>query len=202
MPNAIELTGQRFGRLMALRRSGTNSHGAALWLWRCDCGNEIERPTYPIRVGRQVSCGCHKVEQSRLRAKHGHWQSRTYRAWIEMKQRVKGKDATCRKHYSNRGIQIDPRWRKSFQAFLSYMGECPTGLSLDRIDNNGHYVPGNCRWTDQKHQLANTRRTVFVNWRGERRCLKHACQEAGVNYDRVRSRIRLGTEPQQAFDKG
>lgn len=202
MPLTVDVAGQRFGRLVGIRKSGVNRHGAVVWLWKCDCGKEIERPAYPIRTGRQVSCGCHKDEQSRSRAKHGQWQSRTYRAWVEMKQRVKGKDAACRKHYRDRGIAIAPEWLNDFEAFRRHMGECPVGLSLDRIDNAGDYVPGNCRWTDQRQQLANTRRTVFVQWNGEPRCLKHACLEAGVNYDRVRGRIRKGAEPQQAFDRG
>src|SRR6185312_13773350 len=111
--------------------------------------------------------------------------------------RVKGKDTVCRERYLNRGIKVDARWNDSFDAFLADMGECPPGLSLDRIDNSGDYAPGNCRWVTQRQQLANTCRTVYVKWQGKPRCLKHACQESGVNYDRVRSRIRLGANPQQ-----
>jgi hypothetical protein len=193
--------GQRHGRLVAIERAGHNRHGVILWKWKCDCGQEIDRVFQPIKEGRFVSCGCHRDQQSALRATHGKSGSRTYRAWIEMKARIGGKDESSRRHYRDRGITISERW-SSFEAFLSDMGECPPGMSIERIDNNGNYQPGNCRWATQREQLANTRRTIRIDLNGEERCLKHACQETGANYDRVRARIRSGMPPQEAFDRG
>jgi hypothetical protein len=199
---AEDFTGRKFGRLTAVRIGGHNDFGVRLWLWRCDCGIEIERPSGPIKQGRQVSCGCHKNEQSRLRAKHGKWETRTYRAWIEMKARARGKDDSSKKNYLDRGIGVDPRWQRDFAAFLSDMGECPDGLTLERIKNDVGYQPGNCKWATQGEQTRNTRRTVRVRVEDREMCLKDACAMAGVNYDRIRSRIRLGKSPQIAFDMG
>ena len=193
-------TGRRFGRLTALYLSWRDYSGLRQWMWRCDCGKEIERPSAPIKAGRQVSCGCHKNEQSRLRARHGRSTTRTYRAWIEMKARCRGKDEVSRKNYLGRGIKVAPRWNK-FEAFFSDMGECPPKMTLERIDNDGDYRPENCRWAFQRDQLRNTRRTIKVLVDGKEMCLKDACISVGANYDAVRSRIRLGAHPQAALGR-
>jgi hypothetical protein len=197
-----ELTGKKFGRLLAIERRGHNKHGVILWLWRCDCGKEIERPFEPIRQGRVVSCGCYHREMARTNAIHGQWQQRTYRAWLAMKGRVKGKDEVCRKNYLERGITVCEEWKNDFMAFWRDMGDCPPGLSLDRIDNDGNYEPGNCRWTDQHTQVCNTRRTIRVEVGGEIMALKEACAKLGVNYDCVRGRVRSGIDPQTALYEG
>lgn len=195
-----DISGIKFGRLTAISILGINRHGARLWLWRCDCGREIERVAYPIQVGRSVSCGCHKNEQSRRRALHGQWETRTYRAWIEMKARVRGKDESSVRNYSNRGIAVHPSWEKSFQQFWSDMGDCPVGMTLERKYNDGNYEPGNCRWATQHDQTRNTRRTIRVIVRNREICLKDACVLLGVPYDRIRARIRNGRVPQEALD--
>lgn len=129
------------------------------------------------------------------------WETRTYRAWIAMKARVKGRDDRDRKHYGNRGISIHPPWLEDFSKFLEDVGECPEGKSLDRWpDNDGNYEPGNVRWATQKQQMSNTSRTIFVVVNETKMSLKDACAAKGVNYDRTRSRIRAGVEPQTALD--
>lgn len=186
--------GDKFGRLTLMGRV----HDKPLWRWRCDCSAIIDRSFQAIRDGRQVSCGCYAADSARARAKHGRWRTRTYRAWIAMKARCIG-DA-CPEHYRLRGITVDPSWLNSFDTFFSDMGECPKGLTLERQDNDGPYGPGNCRWATQAEQLRNTRRSVFVIVDGHKLCLKDACAAKGVHYDRIRSRIRSGRDPQEAID--
>lgn len=79
----------------------------------------------------------------------------TYQRWISMKARVRSKHPDTYRHYGAKGIQVCDRWLNSFENFLEDMGECPTGLTLDRIDSDGHYEPGNCRWADYKTQANN-----------------------------------------------
>jgi hypothetical protein len=199
--NRNKLTaGDRFGRLVLIGKAGIGKFGNRLWRWQCDCGSIIDRNFQPIKEGRQVSCGCHAREESRKRAKHGQWRTRTYRAWVAMKARCIGDN--CPEHYKLRGISICDQWINSFDAFLSDMGECPEGLTLERIKNDAGYEPRNCRWATQAEQTRNTRRTIRVMVRGQEMCLKDACTEIGANYDRVRSRIRLGRSPQIALDAG
>lgn len=196
---SVDYTGQRFNRLVAVKLRGRNKHNQRLWLWRCDCGNQIYRVSGPIVDGRQLSCGCHRDEQSRLRITHGYTGSRTYRAWIEMKARCRGKDEICKKYYVDRGIKVCKRWVGSFENFLEDMGECPPELSLEREDVNKGYAPNNCRWATQHEQVKNTTRTVRVTIDNEIMCLKDACLLLGKNYDAVRSRIRKGLSPQSAL---
>lgn len=133
---------------------------------------------------------------------HGKSNTRTYRAWIEMKARTGGKDESSREHYRDRGISVCFKWKSSFVEFLNDMGECQPGMTLDRINNNGDYRPGNCRWVPQSQQLRNTRRTIRVVISGEEMCLKDACALVNVNYECVLSRIRSGIDPQRALYEG
>lgn len=211
MGAAVDFTGKKFGRLTAIRLVGHNRSRLRVWRWRCDCGKEIDRPPQAIKEGRQVSCGCHRDEQSRSRATHGRSNTRTYRAWIEMKGRCRGKDEPSRRHYVARGIKVCRRWEKSFAAFLADMGECPKHLTLERLDNDDGYHPRNCAWASQAAQIRNTRNTIRVSapWTNSFgvtlprvMCLKDACGITGANYDRVRSRIRSGASPQIALERG
>jgi hypothetical protein len=159
----LDLIGQRFGRLVVLRRTGSNSGGAAEWLCQCDCGNQVTMNS-SNRI-RTKSCGCLRKETSaatgRIRnATHGHTRShirsRTYKSWESMHARcyyVKQKNF---KHYGNRGIQVCDYWDK-FENFLEDMGERPIGCTIDRINPDGHYTPSNCRWATPKEQRANRR---------------------------------------------
>jgi hypothetical protein len=201
MRTSEDLTGLKFGRLTAIRFVGRNKHNHRLWLWKCDCGKKIERESGPIKSGRQVSCGCYAIEQAKGRAKHGGYKTKTYKAWINMRTRCQGTHgAFSAKHYHERGISVCERWDTSFTAFLEDMGECPPGMSLERIDNSGNYEPGNCKWITQAEQTRNTRRTVRVFVGGRELCLKDACAELGLEYSCVRSRIRFqGMSPQEAL---
>lgn len=150
-----DLTGLRFGRLTVVKR-GPNRGQAIRWWCRCDCGAGtlvLASGLTRTRDGRK-SCGC-----SRL--KHGHARNGRehplYGVWQTMIKRCENGRAINYPHYGGRGIRVCERWRHDFAAFLKDVGERPTPQhSLDRINNDGHYEPGNVRWATRREQALNS----------------------------------------------
>lgn len=95
-----------------------------------------------------------------VKTQHKQSGTRTYQAWSNMRARCNPNTTSVRdkKYYIDRGIKVCARWN-SFENFLADMGHVPDGLTLDRINNDGNYEPGNCRWTDRFTQMNNTIRS-------------------------------------------
>lgn len=158
MKPIINLQGQTFGRLIVLELKGRVKR-RTVWFCKCECGNITTKASSDLLGGKSKSCGCLVSENLRqIATKHGEYKTREYHAWKAMKQRCspKGKRA---KDYFERGIRICSEWSKSYVAFLKDVGRCPAeGLTLDRINNNGNYEPGNVRWATYTEQRHNRRR--------------------------------------------
>lgn len=158
---AVDLTGQRFGRLTVRELAG--ARGAfRYWRVRCDCGWELEIRGLSLTGGRSTSCGCRRREVSRARLqRHGHASHRartpTYLTWRAMINRCENPEHERFQHYGGRGIKVCERWRGSFEMFLADMGERPDGFTIDRINVDGNYEPANCKWSTSKEQRANQR---------------------------------------------
>lgn len=198
MPARIELTGQRFGRLLVtslaennpFRRKGRRG-GSSAWICACDCGTQLLVRSELLRKGETKSCGCLRNDVVRKRRFiDGRSRTRLYGIWGSMVGRCRDEGHTSYKRYGGRGITVCDRWLK-FENFLADMGEPLRGLSLDRIDNNGPYSPENCRWADVTTQLRNRRTSRFLTWNGK--TLTHAEWErqlgfpVGTIHNRLRS---------------
>lgn len=173
-PRPTVFPGDEFGRLTVLREvEERTTHGRKYLCW-CDCGGEVEVLGSHLRGGLIRSCGCLRREVASAAAlgdqlgatRRGgrnatHRQSSppspTYYSWLSMRVRCRNPNNRDWKLYGGRGITVCERWDSSFENFLADMGERPAGTSIDRIDGDGNYEPGNCRWATPAEQTANRR---------------------------------------------
>ena len=154
------MRGQRFGRLTVIERRGS-LHGASAWLCRCDCGNEIIATASNLK-GATNSCGCYQKDRAReTQTKHSMSHTKISYVWNSMKQRCYNPSNKGYKNYGGRGITVYKGWKENFQEFYNYVSKLPhfgqMGYSIDRIDNDGNYEPGNIRWATRTQQSRNRR---------------------------------------------
>ena len=203
MPAPIDLKGKAFGRLVVLRKLDERKNGEILWLCKCDCGNTTKVRGYYLRTGHTTSCGCYHQEQVRRGiTKHNGTGTPEYRVWASMIQRCEDQNCASYRDYGARGISVCPEWRNSFPQFLQDMGPKPSAKhEIDRIDNDGNYEPGNCRWATRKEQAANRRSTHRVTLHGVTKSLKDWCDTLGLDYRMVHRRVNsLGWTYEQALN--
>ena len=158
----LDITNQRFGRLVAQWPAGQTPDRKVIWLCLCDCSRLVTVIGNNLRSGGTVSCGCvQKLIASAccaMKVKHGHSGKRTptYFSWQNMRQRCNYPKDVNYIRYGGRGVTVCERWN-TFENFIADMGERPAWRTLDRIDPYGNYEPANCRWATRSEQEANKR---------------------------------------------
>lgn len=146
-----DLTGQRFGRLLVIERCGSSKYRSALWLVRCDCGNEKTIEGSVLISGKVVSCGCYNSEKLRnntYKQTHGKSGTRLYKTWENMKERCYNTNNPRYYTYGDRGITVCDEWKDSFETFYDWamFSGYKDDLTIDRINVNNGYCPENCQW--------------------------------------------------------
>lgn len=200
----IDLTGQRFGRLMVVRYAGRSRGKKNLWLCKCDCGNEKVVAVDKLHSGNTKSCGCLQREVHRkCRMTHGKSDTKLYLVWREMITRTENQNAERYGIYGGRGISICGEWHNDFQLFYDWaiQNGYKEGLTIDRIDVNGNYEPDNCRWITPYEQSRNLRKNVRITYSGKTMILKDWAKEIGIDYHTLWQRIRKsGWTVEEAFE--
>lgn len=203
MAQKTNLTGQTFGRLTAVEPAGRDGRGALLYRCTCSCsGREVIVRAYNLSRGNSQSCGCIRSEKSGARVRtHGQHGTRLYETWCNIIRRTTNPNHGSYADYGGRGITVCPEWRDSFEAFARDMG--PTyrdGLSIDRVDTNGNYEPGNVRWATPKEQARNMRRNRLVTAWGHTKTLAEWAELQGLNYQTLYNRLtRSGWSVERAL---
>jgi hypothetical protein len=174
MGTAKDITGQRFGKLTAIRWTGvTVPTVGRVWLCRCDCGNYREVTVNRLVSGSAHQCEeCNKADQKNRMTNvliRSYKQNKLRSVWNQIKYRCFNPSCKAYKQYGGRGIRMCKEWAANYQAFAdwAFSHGYKEGLSIDRIDVNGDYCPENCRFIPMREQYFNRRDTLFVSFNGK-----------------------------------
>lgn len=201
--NFKDLTGETFGKWVVLERSQNDQKQHAMWLCRCECGNTSIVRSADLTHGKSTNCGCVRrdIVGARFRTHGKTRKCRAYGIWKAIKQRCLYKRHVSRKSYSARGITICDEWKDNFEQFLLDMGECPPGMTIERIDNDRGYEPENCRWATMSDQCNNKRSNRTLEHNGVKLSMARWARLFGLNYSLLRSRLNLGWDIGRALNE-
>ncbi len=199
-----DIEGVVFGRLtvIGLASYGKNNY----WYCECECGNIVSVSLPNLKSGVSASCGClHREAASAAKTIHGHaptsGASGTYSTWCGMKDRCNNSNSKFYVNYGGRGITVCERWNNKFENFLADMGERPPGLSIDRINNDGNYEPGNCRWATKFEQANNTRRNRRITYMSDTNTVAEWSNHLGFKAYVLNNRLRRGWSVDRAINE-
>lgn len=192
--NLIDMTGQRFGHLTVIGRSGTyispNGQKKPTWECKCDCGNVTIVTGAALRRGKTKSCGCGSSRYMKTTMTHGDTNTRLYSIWTGMKSRCNNPNRKSYADYGGRGIKVCQEWN-DYEVFRdwSFCHGYNDDMSIERKDVNGNYCPENCMWIPRSKQADNRRSSLMYTYNGKTQNLMRWANDVGIKYSTLRDRI-------------
>lgn len=200
-PKPRNLDGQKFGRLTVLRFAGYDKNDHAVYECQCECGSKKLIRGNSLTTGKTKSCGCQRVIAGKDNVTHGDSRKNSpyapiYHTWALMRDRCHNPNNEYYKDYGGRGIRVCDEWShyETFKDWSLSHGWEP-GLSIDRVDVDGDYMPGNCRWTDSRTQANNTRRSVRVRWNGVNMSAYDWANMLSLPFEACKELLKTGANP-------
>jgi predicted nucleic acid-binding Zn ribbon protein len=194
----LDLTGQKYGRWTVVKMAPRRK-GKTFWECVCECGTVKEVRTGGLRNGISKSCGCWNNEQIRL-VDHGMKDSPEWKSWSDMKQRCLNPNNKSYEHYGGRGIVVCERWKDNFVDFYSDMGPCD-GDTIERIDVNGNYEPGNCKWIPHPLQARNKTTTRRITAFGREQLFSDWARELDMDPSLLHYHLKVGKTIEQIVNE-
>lgn len=192
MAKKICISGQRYGRLIAIKAAGYiqfPSRKSITWECLCDCGGVVTATLSSLRSGNVSSCGCIIKEGSNRRT-HGMSKTSEYHSWASMVSRCRAETNQDYPSYGGRGITVCDEWICSFERFIADMGMKPTPRhSIDRIDNSKGYFLDNCRWATPTQQSRNRRNNKVIEFNSETKTASEWANDLGISFSTLMERL-------------
>lgn len=195
-----DLSGRRFGKLLAKERVYRNKRHTE-FRCVCDCGSETVVESYTLQKGLSQSCGCTRSEV-KPRLKHGMSKTKEHRTWCKIKDRCCNTRDKKYADYGARGIRVCDAWINDFEQFFRDVGPAPSpSYSIDRINNDGNYEPGNCRWATHVEQANNKRNNALYEYGGGTFTAREIVRRHAVHGDikRFKDRVEKGWSVEMAL---
>ena len=191
MPPLLDLSGQKFGRLLVIRPTVNRVNGRVIFECQCDCGELAFATGSNLQNGRHRSCGCSKVERF---YRHGLSRHPLASTWYGLVSRCSDQNHPQWSDYGGRGITVCPEWvgDKGLSQFITDMAPKPEGTTIDRIDNDGSYSAANCRWATSFEQQSNTRQNIHITYDGRTMIASEWARHLGIRIDTLFFRLKSG----------
>ena len=198
--NFRDLTGERFGLLIARECVGRAMNRKAVWLCECDCGNTAFVESVHLTRGATRSCGCFARAQTiKIHTTHGQYGTPLYKRWRSMIARCTDPSSPSYRYYGGRGIRVCDEWTR-FENFAKDMGgSFEKELSIDRINPDGNYDPSNCRWANVIDQANNKRTNRLIEFNGRTLTMAQTARMYGIKYETLQRRLGKGWTIEKAL---
>ena len=198
-PNRRDLRRMKFGKLTVLSEAGYSKSGNLVWKCLCDCGRIACVVGSKLLNGHTKSCGCLKFSEDICGESH----TRLYHIWKDMWKRCTSPGNDNYRWYGGKGITVCPQWR-SYTQFRewAHANGYQDNLEIDRINSDGNYEPGNCRWITHKEQTNNMSSNRLIVYKDKTITAAQFSEMTGISYHVILRRLNKGWSAEKIVREG